>query len=69
MEDPGQHAGDRRRTDGDSMNFRSWCREKWYEHIDELISYGLEPQFTAQEYFNRYKFWLKREFKHQQGVK
>jgi len=51
------------------MNFRSGCREKWYEHVDELISYGLEPQFTAQEYFDRYKFWLKREFKHQQGVR
>ena len=52
------------------MNFRNWCREKWYEHMDELISYGLEPQLTtAQEYFDRYKFWLKREFKHQQGVK
>jgi hypothetical protein len=51
------------------MNFRNWCREKWYEHVDELISYGLEPQLTAQEYFNRYKFWLKREYRHQQGVK
>jgi hypothetical protein len=69
MEDPGQYVGSSSWPDGDSMNFRSWCREKWYEHVDELISYGLEPQFTAQEYFDRYKFWLKREFKHQQGVK
>lgn len=37
--------------------------------MDELVSYGLKPQFTAQEYFNQYKFWLKREYRHQQGVK
>ncbi len=37
--------------------------------MDELISYGLKPQLTAQEYFDQYKFWLKREYRHQQGVK
>jgi hypothetical protein len=46
--------------------FRHWCQEKWYEHKDELASYGQSLPYTTQEYFNRYKFWLKREFKHQQ---
>lgn len=50
------------------MNFRSWCREKWYEHIDELISTtGKQPTYTANEYFVKYKYWLKREFKYQRS--
>ncbi len=49
------------------MSFRFWCREKWYEHLAELEGYGLAPQFTAQQYFNTYKYWLKREYLHQLG--
>ena len=48
------------------MNFRTWCREKWYEHIDEMVMYtGQQPTYLANEYFNKYKYWLKREFKYQ----
>ena len=47
------------------MNFRSWCYEKWYEHQAELEAYGQPLPHTAKEYFNKYKFWLKREYKHQ----
>lgn len=49
------------------MRFRSWCQEKWYQHIDELESYGRQSTFTPQQYFNTYKYWLKREYQHQQG--
>jgi hypothetical protein len=42
--------------------FRTWCREKWFEHKDELESYGQPLPYTAEEYFKKYKFWLKREF-------
>lgn len=48
------------------MKFRQWCREKWYEHVDECRAWeGVEPTATAQEYFNKYKYWLKREYKHE----
>jgi len=48
------------------MSFRQWCNEKWYEHVDESIVWnGYEPTSTAQEYFAKYKYWLKREYKHQ----
>lgn len=50
------------------MNFRSWCHEKWYEHKDEMEGYGQPLPYTAKEYFNKYKFWLKREYRHQQGT-
>jgi hypothetical protein len=47
------------------MTFRTWCQEKWYEHKDELESYCQGLPYTAQEYFTKYRFWLKREYKHQ----
>ena len=51
------------------MNFRAWCREMWYEHVEECRAWeGVEPTATPQEYFNKYKFWLKREFRHQQNA-
>lgn len=49
------------------MNFRQWCGEKWYQHKDELESYGQVLPYTSQEYFTKYKFWLKREFKYQRS--
>jgi hypothetical protein len=49
-----------------NMNFRAWCREKWYEHVEERIAWeGVEPTATAQEYFSKYKWWLRREFRAQ----
>ena len=48
------------------MNFRAWCREMWYQHIEECLTWeGIEPTATPQEYFNKYKYWLKREYRHQ----
>lgn len=47
------------------MNFRSWVQEKWYEHKEEVWAWeGFEPTATPTEYFNKYKWWLKREYKH-----
>ena len=48
-------------------SFRHWCNEKWFEHKDELVFYGQPLCYTSQQYFEKYKFWLKREFKHQQS--
>ena len=48
------------------MTFRNWCREKWYEHVDELDSYQQPLPYTAKEYFAKYKFWLRREYRHWQ---
>ena len=47
------------------MTFRMWCNEKWYEHRDEMESYCQGLPYTSKEYFNKYKFWLKREYRHQ----
>jgi len=47
------------------MTFRSWCQSKWYEHIDELESYGQKLTYDSIEYFQKYKWWLKREYRFQ----
>ena len=48
------------------MNFRMWCQEKWYEHVDEMIALtGFHPSYRAGEYFTKYKYWLKREYRYQ----
>jgi hypothetical protein len=48
------------------MKFRQWIQEKWYEHVEESrVWEGHEPTATQQEYFSKYKYWLKREYKHQ----
>jgi hypothetical protein len=47
------------------MSFRFWCREKWFEHCAELESYGQKLPYSQQQYFDTYKWWLKREYRHQ----
>lgn len=49
------------------MSFRAWCQEMWYQHVDECLTWeGVAPAGTSQEYFAKYKFWLKREYRHSQ---
>jgi hypothetical protein len=50
---------------GKHSDFRYWLRELWLQNCDEHREYGELP-FSQEEYFQRYKYWLKREFKHQQ---
>ena len=47
------------------IGFRLWLQEKWFEHQEEQLQYGQKCSYDVKEYFNRYKYWLKREFKHQ----
>lgn len=45
------------------MEFRAWVREKWFEHCDELLAWtGNSPCYLSKEYFEKYKWWLKREY-------
>ena len=50
------------------MNFRQWCYEMWHEHQTELEAYGQPLPSSAKEYFAKYKYWLKREYKHQRNT-
>jgi uncharacterized protein CbrC (UPF0167 family) len=49
----------------DSLGFRAWCQEMWYQHVDEMISLTNQaPNYHAVEYFARYKHWLRREYRY-----
>jgi hypothetical protein len=45
--------------------FRRWVYELWVQNTDEHLEYKELP-YTQEQYFQMYKYWLKREFKHQQ---
>lgn len=46
------------------LDFRSWLHDLWLQNCDEHRDYNELP-YTQSEYFQRYKWWLKREFRHQ----
>jgi hypothetical protein len=57
-------------TVGGSMensDFRRWLHELWLRNCDERFEYHELP-YTQQEYFQQYKYWLKREYKHQKSM-
>ena len=50
------------------MKFRQWCIEMWFTHVEEIIEItGQSPKYLSQEYFSMYKYWLKREYRHQKN--
>lgn len=50
------------------MDFRNWLRLQWHEHCNEFEGwFNRQPDYGIREYFNKYKYWLKREYRHQQG--
>jgi hypothetical protein len=56
---------------GDSMKksieFRTWVENIWRENCQERYDWN-EDQQTLHQYFARYKYWLKREFRYQQSL-
>jgi hypothetical protein len=48
-------------------NFRLWLTKMWIENKEEHQVYG-ESEMKLVEYFNRYKYWLKREYRYQQLI-
>jgi hypothetical protein len=50
------------------MTFKHWLLEMWMEHKDEYAGLGqVVPETDIAAYFNKYKYWLKREYRHYQG--
>ena len=50
------------------MSFRIWCQNKWLEHLEEHDNWGLpRPEYDSNSYFKKYKWWLKREYRHSRG--
>lgn len=47
--------------------FRLWLQNIWFENKQEHTDLGQLP-YSLEEYFQKYKYWLKREYRHQQGT-
>jgi hypothetical protein len=60
------HANLKRKSPMKDSNFRRWLHELWLRNCDERTEYQQLP-YTQQEYFRQYKYWLKREYQHQQA--
>lgn len=46
--------------------FRTWVRKIWIENTSERLEYRELP-YSIKEYWERYKYWLKREYKFQKA--
>jgi hypothetical protein len=51
-----------------SKSFREWLQDLWRENCDENDGWG-QPRMTLQEYFARYKWWLRREYRYQRSAR
>ena len=47
--------------------FRLWVQRLWMENREERSIYGDEPA-TIKQYWNTYKWWIKREYKHREKI-
>jgi len=57
-------------VNGGSMKqdpFRAWLQNIWMDNKDEHAEMG-ELAMPLEEYIKRYKYWLKREYRHQQKL-
>lgn len=46
--------------------FRNWLQELWFENTEERMEWHQQPQ-TLKEYFQQYKWWLRREYRYQKS--
>jgi hypothetical protein len=46
-----------------TSQFRNWVRNLWIENCEERLVYQQDP-VTQQQYWNTYKWWIKREYRH-----
>lgn len=50
-----------------TSDFRRWVETIWRDNCEECLVWR-ERQQTLHQYFARYKYWLKREFRHQRSL-
>ena len=48
--------------------FRNWVRNLWIENCEERLVYKQDP-VTQQQYWDTYKWWIKREYRHKHPQK
>jgi len=51
-----------------TSQFRNWVRNLWIENCEERLVYKQDP-VTQQQYWDTYKWWIKREYRHKHPQK
>lgn len=46
--------------------FRMWVNNLYFQNCEEHLTHN-ETGYTLSEYWNKYKWWLRKEYRHQQG--
>ena len=44
--------------------FRSWVHQLWIENCEERLLYRNGDRLSEKDYFQQFKWWLKREYRH-----
>jgi hypothetical protein len=52
----------------ENSEFRNWLKNMYLENCKEREEWNSIPYESLSEYFNFYKYWLKREFKNQRQL-
>lgn len=47
--------------------FRTWVYDLWQDNCEEYLTASQTP-YILSEYFARYKYWLKREYRYQRSL-
>jgi len=52
-----------------NSSFRNFCRKKWFEHKDEILSWTGRPltEYDDTYYFRQHRWLLKQMFKEQKN--
>lgn len=50
-----------------TSDFRRWVEAIWRDNCEECLVWR-ERQQTLAQYFGRYKYWLRREYRHQRSL-
>jgi hypothetical protein len=48
-----------------TSKFRGWVHNLWIENCEERQLYADGQKLSESEYFHRFKWWLRREYRHQ----
>lgn len=49
-----------------NSEFRRWVMELWLNNKEEHLNWNQEP-YTINEYWSRYKWWIKTEWRKKNG--
>jgi hypothetical protein len=50
-----------------SGEFRKWVEDIWHENQEERLLWR-DDEIDIETYFQKYRWWLKREYRYRQSV-